>query len=84
MEYQTQLVIMSHAIFVSTKFSQISKESIDSAELQQNFNKLSKKAFPYINLQVYVRDEQHAADELNQRFHIGGTTLNIEITRTKE
>ena len=69
---------------MSIKFSQISKESIDSAELQQNFNTLPKKAFPYINLQVYVYDEQHAADELNWGFHVGGTTLNIEINRKKE
>ena len=69
---------------MSIKFSQISKESIDSAELQHNFNTLPKKAFPYINLQVYVYDEQYAADELSREFHIGGTNLKIEITRTKE
>ena len=59
-------------------------QEIDTVELREGSAKVLKKAFPSISLYVYISNEATAADEINQRFEIGGTNLIINIKRDKE
>lgn len=59
-------------------------KEIDTVKLREGCDKVFKKVFPSISLNVCIFNEATAANKISESFEIGGTNLSINIERDKE
>lgn len=61
----------------------VTKKEIDRVESREETWKSLEMKFPFVSLHVYMRDNETAANELNETFRIKGANLKITIQCSK-